>query len=130
MDNFWRIITNKDKKGLLQFWLVNTNIPWLIRNYDCNLLSYYQCYLYTAGKMLMVSKKCKIYFGNAQLSHIAISISDFSLLLPFRYCSSNFAIIFVLGLWIVSWFLFCIAPCIVIALPTIATAIVVALLQS
>ena len=41
-----------------------------------------------------------------------------------------FASIFVKVLYIGSWLLFCIASHIVIALPTIATAIVVALIRS
>ena len=56
---------------------------------------------------------------------------------PFSYCSSNFAItkvvalnLFASILQIGSWLLFCIASHIVIDLPTITTAKVVALLHS
>ena len=78
-------------------------------------------------------------------SNIAIAILDFSLLLPiqlslFQLCDSKvyrkvvplnlFASILIQVLQIGSWLLFCIASHTVIALPTIATAIVVAFLRS
>ena len=72
-----------------------------------------------------------VLYKNSNFSNIAIAIFDFSLLLTFSYHSSNFAIAkvvplcFIFCIDFVDWFM---ASHIVIALPTIEIAIVVALL--
>ena len=92
MDNLLQI---KTKKGFFQFWLLVIYSLWPIRNYDLiYLLIINVIYIIQSTKIFLVPKKCKIFFANAPFSRFAISISDFSLLVPFRYCSSNFAIIF------------------------------------